>query len=289
MFTSLSDRLLTSLSVSLVPYTGYRVAKRKFYTPSTSKALTKYSRKRVTKIQKAIRDVNQMKRAIEMKYYDIATSNFNRITTSSSTNNAVRVINAMPAGTSGQTRIGKRVTLKDIHITGCVTWQTSANYNNAEVDQNWFRLAVVWDKAPVDKDAVGATPVYSTIFQEWYPANSLISDSLAQRNESTKSRFVILYDKVHFMRPPTFNSGIYDVSGVDMWGTTHVPIPIDVKINLRNRVTEFNNDPSGIGAITTGALYAVMIAHHEKEKPGDGQDNHFKSEHCVTRLRFTDD
>lgn len=201
-------------------------------------------------------------RSAEIKMVDISNTTYTCNTTGS-----VVAINLIQAGSSFFNRVGRRIEMKSLHVSGVMV--PSANATTAN---DYIRVMVVYDRQPN-----GAIPSIQTIFSNYDQTGAATFNSFAGLNPDQRERFLILMDERKTM-PPNTGGGPYQ----PIEGNRDV-FNIGRFIKMNGLMTHYQADssPSVIGDISTGGLYLVTFgAFAAAGAP--------YSAHINLRLRYTD-
>jgi len=185
----------------------------------------------------------------ELKYFDIAATNYQADTTGS-----VTVLNAMVVGDDNNTRDGRQISNTSLHVQGVVFPQDTTTNNTVS------RLMLIWDSQP--NGAIAAVTDVLTA-----------ANSISTTNLNNRERFRILRD----IRNP--HGAVSDVATqtYSNANNTHV---INEFISLKGLKTTYNATAAGIASVTTGALLMLTI--------GSAASTAGATYTLTTRLRFTD-
>lgn len=205
----------------------------------------------------------------EKKGMDTDISATSIVSTTNTNANAV-VLNLVQQGAGSWNRIGKQITLKSLRLMGNVRSTMVPSATFGDVQQDYIRMIVVWDKQP----SGAAIPSYDTIFGITDQSGTeSCPDILCPLRYDNIGRFRVLRDKV--LIPELGVQG----SGGSSNGVTAV-CHYDEYIKL-NTTTIFSGQtsPMSIADISTGALYVYFRGYYSTlNRSVDG----------VARLRYTD-
>lgn len=160
----------------------------------------------------------------ELKYFDTAATGALADTTG-----AISVLNAMQQGTDANTRVGKQIYMKSVHLQGTINSRTSST------SPSFVRIMLVWDAQP-NNTLAAVTDILST------------STSLSELNLNNRERFTVLRD-LKYNSPDRAGGG--DQGKV-----------IDMFVNLGNKKTTFSGIIAGITNVATGALLLCIIGEN---------------------------
>lgn len=160
----------------------------------------------------------------------------------------VTPLNLIRAGTSFFNRIGRKVTLKSLHIKG----QLRPVRTSAVVD--YVRIMVVYDA-----QTNGALPAIADIIQDTDQAGTNTSNTYSAANLNNRDRFKILMDERIPLPTITITAGVMTNPG--LLDPVQPSVDIQRYIKLKNLPTMFKVDssPAVIGDIATGGLYLVTF------------------------------
>lgn len=170
---------------------------------------------------RALRLVNKFRKEEEVKQIDLAGSATLAYTSTGTWTTAGRILlNPLQQGTTAETRIGRKITLKDVLIRMFITRHSS------DTKGAFYRIVVFYDRKPA-----GAAPSATTIFD--------VDTILSPLNRGNAGRFSILFDETVEMDEQTD------------FKTRKIYIPL-----TRTPVTDYGLGNAGtIADISKGALY----------------------------------
>nr|UOF76876.1 capsid protein [Cressdnaviricota sp.] len=156
----------------------------------------------------------------------------------------VTCVNLISSGSGFNNRIGRKIDLKSLHLTGLIAQTGTASTTN-----DYARICVIYDR-----QTNGVLPTYAEIFTNYSQSSTTASTSFSGLNPDNRERFVMLADQ-RLVLPATPVSGVN--GSVDALSTT---FSINRFLKL-NQTTMYKGDtsPSIIGDIATGAVYIVTI------------------------------
>lgn len=184
----------------------------------------------------------------ELKYKDHDEASYALNTTGS-----VVHLNGVAVGDDNNTRDGRQIYNKSIHVMGQIATANPAIDNTIEV---FARLMIVWDSQPNS----GAIATIANILTS--------ATSMAHLNLDNRERFTILKDCKYVL-------GLRDG---DMASAPNTYL-VDEFIDLKNVKTTYSGTTDAIGSIATGALLLVAI--------GDEAASNYRAR-VSARLRFSD-
>lgn len=206
---------------------------------------------------------SQFRRGGETKSVDVTRNTYTLNSTG-----LVSVLNLTEEGSSFYNRLGRRIRLVSIHMTGNIN-PTAVNTSV----QDYARVIVVYDR-----QTNGATPSPGVILGDYDQAGNLSYTSFAGSNPDEKDRFMILADERLVLPPNLTNIASGDYAPPD---TSKNVFTINRFIKLRNLVTHYsaNSSPGVVGDISTGGLFLLTTGAFAS--PGYIANVHF-------RIRFAD-
>jgi len=147
----------------------------------------RYRRKKTT-LKKTVRIVRQLRRATELKHYDLMKT-INGVDQDVTMNGQTFQLNIIPTGTLAQGRIGRNVFMKGLHIkwTLRVTQQASAALWNSAV-----RIVII--KIKHIPGAVQPLP-FGTFFDLADTVATTVPNFMAMKLPQTNQTYRVLYDK----------------------------------------------------------------------------------------------
>lgn len=201
----------------------------------------------------------------EVKSVDIAASNFSLNATP-----LITAINLVESGTGFNNRVGRKICMKSLYITGNIVY---VNLATKSTIGDYCRIIVVYDR-----QTNGALPAIADYILSVTQAAGTSSTVYDQFNVNNRDRFLTLMDERLAM--PLYINASGPVGPSD--GTTKT-FNIQRYLNLKNLVTQFKSDssPSVIGDIATGSLFMITMG-----AIASGSEN-FQF-NCSMRLRYTD-
>lgn len=169
------------------------------------------------------------------------------------TTGSVTLLNGVATGTDFTDRIGRKITIKSLYLTGFIA------PTDDTITHNMARIIVVYDM-----QTNGAAPVVTDVLKS--------STSTSQINLQNRDRFRILIDKR------------YCVAKVDNTATqTFSGAPSMHKVQIYKRLnleTLFGGTAATVGSIQTGSIYLITI--------GSAAANAGSSFTGSSRVRFLD-
>lgn len=191
-------------------------------------------------------------------------------------NTMIMPVNLIGAGSGSWQRVGRKVSLHSIRLSGRFSLRSSPMAVPEEaafypVRDNVIRWAIVWDRQPS-----GALPKWSDIFGRTVQDGNETSYVLDPLRYDNTERFRVLKDERISMNPGTFSALSPDVNVLSHSVNSYL------MLNGRETVFSGNNDPMTIADISSGALYVVwrVISGDVAARIVPGQ--------FICRLRYSD-
>jgi len=235
-------------------------------------------------VKRVARDVRFLKRAIEVKQCDVVSAGV--VPSFTGGNSVISPLNNIAVGSAYHQRVGNKIALKDLHARVHLYWTLSPNYDTNKVENNSYRIAIVYDKLCSNTGSTGVpttTPNFNSIFQSRTTSGATASEWISGTNHDVGDRYVVLYDKVKSLTP-IINPLTNTQPTPDEPSSIHIPYDENIFIPLKGRTTMFNTSAE----ITEGALYLVVIALHYKTMSSNSIDNHITIQSACIRLRYYD-
>jgi len=180
----------------------------------------------------------------EIKAIDIAETNF--VFRDPNSASAVYLLNGIQSGAGFYNRVGSRVEMKNLQITGFLGPNAAATSTTPSL----LRMLIVYDRQPT-----GALPVISDLLQDRDQTGTASTGGLSHINLDNRDRFSILRD--YRWSVPTVTAGV--VSGVS--SGVGEPWNCNLFLKLKGLGCHFKStsNPATIADIATGALYAAFV------------------------------
>lgn len=175
--------------------------------------------------------------------------------------NALAATSAAPTlgnpveGSSFYNRIGRRIRMKSLQITGTIR---PSNGNAAAVPDQFGRLLVIYDRQPN-----GALPSLADIITNYDEAGTTGSTAHAGINLNNRSRFVVLRDRRFYLPPLGINGATPAAQqGVTMVPTDDTSFLFREFIKLGGLETQYKASTATgpIGDISTGSLIIATVS-----------------------------
>lgn len=176
--------------------------------------------------------------AAEVKAVDIKKASVGCSTTAT-----FSLLNGTVEGSSFYNRIGRRIEMKSLHLTG---WFDQTG-NGAGVD-DYVRVMVVYDSQPN-----GATPVITALLTSYDFAGNTDTTVSAHLNLNNRDRFTMLAD----IRMATVRDAGASTDGAIGFTNSCQESNVNRYIKLKGLQTMYQTSTGAIGDITTGALWLV--------------------------------
>lgn len=162
-----------------------------------------------------------------------------------STTATFHLLNGIQEGSSFYNRIGRRIEMKSLHLTG---WLDQTG-NGAGVD-DYCRIMVIYDQQPT-----GAFPTIASILTSYDNTGNPTTTVSDHLNLNNRDRYTMLAD----IRFTTSRDAGLSTDGTIGATNSCQETNINRFIKLRGLQTMFNTttNPAAIGDISTGALYLV--------------------------------
>lgn len=191
------------------------------------------------------------------------------------TNAGSFVLNLIQAGNGSWNRVGRKVNLTHVRLTGIARLTYEAAATTGVVAGSTLRMVVVWDKQP----SGAAIPSFDVIFGSTVQDGTEATAYLDSIKYDQMDRFSILRDCRIQMNPPTDNNqgGTSDQVSQDY--------PFDEFIKLNNREVVFSGQsaPMTIADISTGAIYVFF-----RSNANSGANTVSITSDSKSRLRYQD-
>lgn len=176
----------------------------------------------------------------ETKSVDIANSTYAVTTTG-----LVTPLNLIQVGSTFCNRIGRRIEMVSLYMTGQLRLTGSSTATH-----DYVRVLIVYDR-----QTNGATPAIATILANYDQTTAQTTNAGSGLNPDQKERFVILADERRLI-PPVTATGVYSPTEGDQ-----DIFCIKRFVKLRGVQTHYQGDssPAVVGDISTGGLFLVTI------------------------------
>lgn len=169
----------------------------------------------------------------------------------------IRLINAINNGTAFYERIGNRIAMKSLHLTGFIERNVS---NTMASNEDYLRVMIVYDRQPN-----GALPVITDILQDVDAVGNTYNFGLSGINMDNRNRFKMIIDERIHVPPLGINGAnpAYTGYSPDINYSNNGGFKINRFIKLNNLVTHYN--PTFFGDeqdITTGTLMIIGMCYN---------------------------
>lgn len=188
-------------------------------------------------------------RFAEIKSVDVVGSSPNF-----STQGAFILLNGVQEGSGFYNRVGRKVAMRSLYITGFVKPTLS---NTGALVQDWNRLLIFYDR-----QSNGAPPTLSDVLTDYDNAGATTTTALSQINMNNRDRFLILKDE-RIVTPAIGISGAAATTNTFAQYDLEDPaVRIKTFLKLKNLETHYkaSSNPAVIGDIATGALFLMVVA-----------------------------
>jgi len=154
-------------------------------------------------------------------------------------------VNLIRSGAGFNNRIGRRIEMKSLHLTGYVT-QTGTATTTTDLG----RIMVVYDRQPN-----GALPTINNILLQYDQQGNTYTTPLSGINPDQRERYMVLMDERIVLPAVTVGGVTGSVDGVTK------TFNINRFISLAGLKTQYSGEsnPAAIGDISTGALYVLTL------------------------------
>lgn len=184
---------------------------------------------------------------VEEKLMDVSLGAINVIASTVNTNTNVYLLNGIPSGSSFFNRVGRYVTLKEVHVHSEFRFFNQPEAGTGETHGLLLRVVLVWDERPG-----GVIPPWNVMFREADPVIGTVATILSQENPFQGGRFRILHDQIIRFQP-TFSS-------VSSPGNAWTSEYVDFTVPLNGAVSQYSGTGSTVADVATGALYLGLRA-----------------------------
>lgn len=202
-------------------------------------------------------------RGAETKALDVYDANYNLNQTA-----VITPLNLVRTGSSINNRIGRRIEMKSVRITGRLEAVRTVNV------EDYVRILVIYDR-----QTNGALPAFADILADILEDASTISSVYSGAALNNRDRFVILRDKRIAVPSMTWTAGVITNPGFD----NSTEFNIDMFVKLKGLLCQYKADsaPAVIGDIATGSLLLVTVGGQIAAAEGWRAS-------LTSRLRFND-
>nr|WAE42806.1 MAG: capsid protein [Cressdnaviricota sp.] len=168
-----------------------------------------------------------------------------------STTATLDLLNGIQEGASFYNRVGRRVHMKSVHVTGQI-FPSGVATTGA---QEFLRVLLVYDRQPN-----GTFPSIGDILLDYGNDGTSFTTSISKMNLNNVERFAILRDKRLWI--PSNQQAASTDQNMYLGGGTDAK-EINWFVPLKNLETHFKSttNPAAIGDVATGALYLVTLGN----------------------------
>jgi len=197
------------------------------------------------------------------------------VVNTTNTNGDAFVLNLIQAGNGSWNRIGRKVNLHSVRLTGLARFIYSAQATTSNIGGTMLRMVVVWDKQP----SGAAIPNFDTIFGNTVQGGTESATILDNLRYDNVGRFRVLRDLRVFAEPKTTPA----TGGTQNLVSFDLPFDEYIKLNKRT-IYSGESAPMTIADISSGALYVYFRAFGSTN---DAVDWAILAG-SIARLRYTD-
>ena len=167
------------------------------------------------------------------------------VTQAINTTGTLTAVNLIEAGSGFNNRVGRRVEMKSLHLTGLIQ-----PTGTGQIATDIGRIMVIYDRQPN-----GALPAISNILRQYDQSSTSYTTALSGINPDQRERYLVLMDE-RVVLPAVNTSGF--TGAVDGVNKT---FNINRYIKMANLKTHYSADsaPAVIGDIATGAVYILTL------------------------------
>lgn len=181
----------------------------------------------------------------EIKTYDFPVGASTQSATISTTA-GFYTLNLPIEGASFYNRVGRKILMKSVHITGNIT-KTGNGAGFPEYD----RILLVYDR-----QTNGAAPAIADVLADYDQAGNTTTDSYSKMNMNNVERFLILRDHRLQFAYNGVGAAANDLMSLQNYDTQ---ANINWFVKLTDLETHFKASAGTIGDISTGALYIITF------------------------------
>jgi len=200
----------------------------------------------------------------EVKSLDLASTQYGISTTAT-----ITPLNLIRAGTSFFNRIGRKISMKSLHIKCFLTAVRTAGFDYA-------RIMVVYDS-----QTNGAVPTIADILQDCDQAGTNSTSSLSSANLNNRDRFRIIMDERVVLPAITVAGGVVTAEGSPDPMQKFIDLDRFIPLKGYSTVYKADSSPAVIGDIATGGLYFVTLGAQASGSEG-------YNAYMSSRLRYRD-
>jgi len=179
------------------------------------------------------------------------------------TTGVVIALNIVNQGASFNQRLGNKIEMKSIRLTGIITPLTNARF--CPVD--YARVMMVYDRQPSN---LGTVPAMTTILENTDVGGANYTSAFAGVNMNNRERFLVLSDRRIYIPQVTttvatgvslFNAAAGNLGTIFPMDCTQGLIIDDFR-KLGNLVTHFTTSTTSIGDISSGSLLLLTLTEN---------------------------
>lgn len=173
------------------------------------------------------------------------------VLTTTNTSGDIVALNLVRSGTNSWERIGKKVNLKSVRLTGEANFEVVPAATTGLYDTMQMRICLVWDKQPNGAAIPNFDAIFGTTDQAGTEATGSVLDAL---KFDVMKRFTILRDHRITVPAMSFAPGTTP--------TASVAVPFDLYVPLKDREVVFGgqSSPMTYTDIYSGGLLLVYRA-----------------------------
>lgn len=210
----------------------------------------------------------------EMKGIDVDLSTPASLSSDTTTNTDIVLLNPIQQGAGEWNRIGRSVTMLSVRVKGILQFLGAPLAVNLDRVGNIARLVLVYDR---QANAGGSIPIFSDIFGRTVGDGTESSQVMDPLKYDNMNRFTILKDEVI-----TFNQFISTTTGTTNYDLRVHEFDFYKTLNLPSHYASTSN-PITAADLSGGALY--LVCRQAFAVTGNQISMDAK---CMSRLRFTD-
>lgn len=188
------------------------------------------------------------RRGPEVKTVDVVVTNQVINTTGS-----IALLNGIAEGTSFNNRIGRRVSLKSLQISGTLDDNSAGTPIN---DSSYYRMLVVYDR-----QNNGGTPALADILQDVDAAGAATTTAFSGLNMNNSDRFKVLMDnRVFIANDNTTNPAQNLEVSIAALAAGSGEVSIKRFIKLNGLETHYGTANANVAGCQTGAIWLVFLS-----------------------------
>lgn len=163
------------------------------------------------------------------------------ITTPITTTGTFILLNDVPNGSQYFQRVGTKVTMRNLHLTGFITNTATS----AAAD--WVRIMVVYDR-----QTNGALPASADLISSIASSGTTSSMGLDFLNLNNRDRFTVLRNKKYVLPTVTNTAGV--LTNVGVIDGAYPTVHFDEFITMKEMVAQFKASAGSVADIASGSL-----------------------------------